>query len=130
MSADSLPEDVKKFITLYIESVEQILVLQILFENPERAWTIPELTLELRSANSSIERRLNNFYSSGVLWPPAKEGDKIIFSPKGNEMEKSIRLLIKAFRERPSTTVEMIYSRPAQAIQAFADAFKIRKDEK
>jgi hypothetical protein len=129
MAQDDLPQEVMKFVAAHIDSVEQALVLQALLENPGRAWTIPELTKELRSADASIERRLQDFYQRGVLLPPAPghEG-KLIFLPASKKMEKAIQLFMKAFKERPSRVIELIFAQPSRSIQAFADAFKFRKE--
>lgn len=129
MVQDDLPQEVVQFVAAHIDSVEQILVLQALVENRSRAWTIPDLTKELRSADTSIERRLRDFYRKGVLLPPVAESTAFFFSPASEEMEKSIQLLIKTFRERPSRMVALIFSQPPRSLQAFADAFKLRKEE-
>ncbi len=129
MRQNDLPNELLQFIENYIDSVEQILVLQTLFDNPQRVWTVSELTNEIRSARTSIDKRLMDFYQKKVLLPPKDQGDGVTFSPADAKMENAIHLLIDTFRERPSRVVAFIYSRPSKSIQAFSDAFKFGREE-
>lgn len=125
------PSELVEFTTIHIDSVEQILILQLLHADPKRSWTIPELTKELRSSDTSITRRLEDLYSKGMLEEPTeKNKGKYTYTPKSSEMARKVDLLMKFFRERPSKVIEMIYSRPTGAMLAFAEAFKFRRDDK
>jgi hypothetical protein len=45
-------------------------------------------------------------------------------------LERAIGLLLRAYNERPVTLIRTVYAiADAKKIQAFADAFKIKKDE-
>jgi hypothetical protein len=45
-------------------------------------------------------------------------------------VESAIGLLLRAYNERPVTLIRTVYAiADAKKIQAFADAFKIKKDE-
>jgi hypothetical protein len=44
------------------------------------------------------------------------------------ETEQSIERLAELYKERRVSIISLIYSKPHQQVQAFADAFKIRKD--
>lgn len=130
MAFEDLPSELLQFVELHIDSIEKIFILQLLQEDPNRIWTISELTKELRSADTSVERRLDEFYSKGVLLRPIQGGKgRHAFLPASDAMEKSILLLLKTFKERSSRIVEFIYTRPPKNLLAFADAFKFRKDE-
>jgi hypothetical protein len=129
MAGEDNPLRLFRFISAYITSVEQILVLQILHEDPTRSWTTEELAKKLRSAELSIGRRLDPLYEKGVLLPQPVPGTatRHQFNPSSEEMTELVGLLLKAYRERPTWVIEQIYSPSPSAIQAFADAFKFRK---
>lgn len=129
MAFEDIPSALVEFVHSSVDSVEQVLVLLALQSQPERRFTIAELTKELRSVESSIERRLRDLYAKNVLQPPAKGDSTHCYRPTSEKVAAVIDVLAKAYRERPSRVIELIYSRPPQAIQAFADAFKFRKDE-
>lgn len=129
MGFEDLPSTLVDFVHGSVDSVEQVLVLLTMQAQPNRSWTVRELTKELRSVESSIERRLLDLYQKNVLHPPAKGVSTHNFHPSSDKIASAILELAKIYREKPSRLIELIYSKPPQAIQAFADAFKFRKDE-
>jgi hypothetical protein len=126
---DDAPTNVQRFVADCIDSVEQLRVLLLLFSDRQRPWTVAEITRELRSVESSIEKRLNDLYGRKVL---LRESDpaKHRFVPFSPEIEATIAELAKLHEVRPYRVIEMIYSRPSEALRQFADAFKIKKDKK
>ena len=128
MQFDDLPKTLVDFVTASIDSVEQVHVLLSLHADPSRTWTVAELTRELRSADASIERRIEDLRARGVLARGEAPGT-VSFRPASPGARDCIELLAKAYRERPTRLIELIYSKPPQALQAFADSFKFRKDD-
>lgn len=128
MRFDDLPKNLVDFVTASIDSVEQVHVLLSLHADPSREWTVAELTRELRSAEGSIERRIEDLRNRNVLAKAEKAGI-VSYVPASDSARGCIELLVKAYRERPTRVIELIYSKPPQALQAFADAFRFRKDE-
>jgi hypothetical protein len=56
-----------------------------------------------------------------------KEGGAYSFRPLTPDLEEKTRKLAACFRERRTAVITFIFSRPAEAVQSFADAFKIKK---
>lgn len=129
MARDDLPRDVLHFLDTCIDSVEQLSVLLLLHSDPERVWVASEITTELRSADTSIARRLDDLYARKVLVrvPELKECHK--FSPSTPDVREVVQNLSEEYRLRPYRVIDAIYSRPTKALQAFADAFKFRGDK-
>ncbi len=90
MSKEDIPEKVLHFINERIDSVELLQVLLLLHSNPARIWTISDITSELRSANSSIIKRLEDLYSRKVLVRELAEKDQHRFSPSSDEVKSVI----------------------------------------
>lgn len=128
MHFDDLPKDLVEFVFASIDSVEQVHVLLSLHADPSREWTVAELTRELRSAEASIGRRVDDLRLRGVLADGEQPG-VVRYKPASERAASCIDLLARAYRERPTRVIELIYSKPPQALQAFADSFKFRKDE-
>lgn len=126
MAGEDLPESVLKFLDTYIDSVEQLRVLLLLHMSPDRVWTTVEITSELRSAETSIAKRLDDLYARKVIWPIPNSKDSHKFSPTNADVRKVVGELAVQNQIRPYRVVEAIYSRPNKALQAFADAFKLR----
>jgi hypothetical protein len=61
-----IPEDVYRFLYQNIESVEQLELLMLLFQAPERGWSPVQVAEALASHRSSVSRRLEAFLL--ILW--------------------------------------------------------------
>ena len=126
MTIDELSASVLEIVSAHINSVEQIAVLRLLRSEPNRAWSVDAISAELRSATSSIRRRLDDLYAEGVL---AHTGDEVRFAPASSAMAEAIEQLLEAYRDRPNRIIELIYAKPAQSLHAFADAFRLKKEK-
>jgi len=123
---DDLSAGVVDFISRRINSVEQIAVLLLLRGDPNRSWTIPDISAELRSAPRAIEQRLRDLYDAGVL--VASSTGTAQFAPTSPEVAAVIDELADAYETRPNRIIELIYSR-SKSLQDFADAFKLKKEK-
>jgi hypothetical protein len=126
VSHEELPEDVLRLLNNCIDSVEQLSVLLLLHSQPDRVWSNFEITAELRSADNSISKRLDDLYQRNILvrLPEMEGGHK--FSPSTAEVARVVQRLAEQNRMKPYRVIESIYSRPNKALQAFADAFNLR----
>jgi hypothetical protein len=125
---DDIPEDVRRLIDEGIDSVELLQVLLLLFEHPEREWRVSDLTAELRSSDNSIEKRLSDLYARKILRNDGSDRAKHRFVPYSPELGPVVQRLSDVYKLRPYRVIDLIYSRPNDALRAFADAFKIKKD--
>lgn len=127
--AENLPEDILHFLNTRIDSIEQLQVLLLLHSNPQRTWTIAEISYEIRSVETSIAKRLNDLYERKVLVKMNETDDLHTFSPFSSDISTLIQSLAEENRRRPYRIIEAIYSRPAKSILEFAAAFKLRGDQ-
>lgn len=130
MASEEVPEELRVFIAESIDSVELLQVLFLLFKNPDKRWSVKEITQELRSAESSIETRLACLYSRGVLLEDQNSPGLHGFLPATPALSGKIKALAEEYEVRPYRIIELIYSRPKDALRAFADAFKLREGKK
>jgi hypothetical protein len=126
MSDHEIPEDVLRFLESCIDSVEQLQILLLLHSEPERSWTSAQISRELRSTDTSIEKRVEGLYVRDVLRRPPEKGDPIRFRPGTPELAKVIQRLSEQNQKRPYRVIDAIYSHPRKALKAFADAFKFK----
>jgi hypothetical protein len=115
----------RTFIKNNITSVEQIEVLLILHANPERVWTIDEISAILRSSSNSIRSRLLALEERDLAAPAAEAGYRYTASGRLNEM---VEMLAEEYAQRRFSVIELIFSRP-DAARSFADAFRLREDD-
>ena len=116
-----------KFIAQYVHSVEQLEILCLVGSNPNKSWTSAEVFHEIQSSETSVVACLRKFQNEGFL--SSREDGSFHYSPSRVAMADMVRELSLAYRERRVTIVEMIYRKPPDPVQDFADAFRFRKDK-
>jgi hypothetical protein len=113
------------FIKKNITSVEQIEVLLILRANPERVWTVEEISTILRSSNNSIESRLEALTLRRMARPEGHQGYRYAASGRLHDM---VEVLASEYAVRRFSVIELVFSRP-DAARTFADAFRLREED-
>lgn len=127
MPADPLGSELRQFISRYVRSVEQIEILCLVSESPAKNWTVAEVFRTIQSSEQSVVANLDTFVKEGFL---SSEGQGVFrYLPRTPELGKCLAELVRAYHERRVTIVEAIYKKPADGIQDFADAFKLRKEK-
>ncbi len=115
----------RTFVNKNITSVEQIEVLLILLANPERAWSVQEISAILRSSANSISSRLQALEKTGLAREHAGQGFRYAASGRSHEM---VEMLQEEYGARRFSVIELVFSRP-DAARSFADAFRFKDDE-
>lgn len=99
--------------------------------HPDIPRSVPELIEGLRPTAVTepvVREALALLRTQGIL-SETPEG-RILYRPNSPAVESAIGLLLRAYNERPVTLIRTVYAiADAKKIQAFADAFKIKKDE-
>ncbi len=126
---DPLPEEVKRFLETNIDSVDQLEILRVLGENPEREWTAAALAREVQTRPEAIGPHLAALHSRGMLITVTRGTDLFCrYGPATPELEALVHRLLQVYRERPVTMINLVYARAREALKTFADAFRIRKE--
>lgn len=130
MGPVELPEEVRLLIRSSIPTVDALEILIFLVRAPDRYWTAEAIGSELRYDlvdGPAITRCLGLFAANGLL--AQGENDSVIYRPASPELDATVMKLVQAYDERPVTLIRTLYAiADSQKIQAFADAFRIRKD--
>lgn len=123
MTSAGIPEDVRDFVAAAIRSVEQLEVLLLLERDPDRDWSAGEVSAELRTQERSAGAWLAQLETRGLL---AENGGRYRYAAREPERATvaSLRRCYEVYRVR---LIGLIFERQDDAIQSFADAFRIRR---
>jgi len=122
-------EQLEKFIAQEIGSLEQLEVLLCLAANPEKWWTVQDVYNVVKSSVPSVTDRLSEMVASGFLRREGETGVRYQFAPEDENLRALISELGAAYKEKSVKVVQAIYSKPPDAVQEFAKAFRVRKDK-
>jgi hypothetical protein len=125
-----IAEDVWRFIHDNINSVEQLEVLLLLRGEPQKQWSAEEVSRRLFTMPASASTRLIDLHARGLLKESGANGTDVLYSysPGDSRTDDVVSRLDRAYRERKDSVIQIIFSRPADRIQVFSDAFRIRRD--
>jgi|SRR5580698_4722494 predicted transcriptional regulator len=124
-----LSEGLRRFIKQYITSLEQLEILLLLYEEPDRPWTIEEVYKVTQTNHASVAERLKTLAASGLVIAEGTDHPIFRFRPGPTELTRRISELQKAYTLSKYKVVEAIFSAPRDQAQKFADSFKIRRKE-
>ncbi|HEX7858693.1 MAG TPA: hypothetical protein VF773_00035 [Verrucomicrobiae bacterium] len=119
----------EKFIAGEINSLEQLEILLLLSGNPHRTWSVNGVYEVIKSSPQSVKDRLNEMTERGVLRKEVEGEARYQFAPTNDALWKITSELRDAYKERSVKVVQAIYSKPPDAVQEFARAFRLRKDK-
>jgi hypothetical protein len=125
-----LSEDVKKFITEHINSLEQLEILLLLHRHRQQEWTAQDVSQELRLSPTSAAMRLADLERRGLL--TVRESSDLFYycyQPQKSDFEPTVDGLAELYPDYRFTIINLIFSKPLDKVQTFADAFKFREDK-
>ncbi|HWG44527.1 MAG TPA: hypothetical protein VN688_17240 [Gemmataceae bacterium] len=126
---DPIPEEVKRFVEANIDSVDQLEILRILGENPEKEWNAVALAREVQTQAQTIGTHLAALQGRGLLVVMTRGTDLFCRYGAGTpELENRMKQLLQVYRERPVTMINLVYARAKETLKTFAEAFRLKKE--
>lgn len=123
MVAHVLPDDIRAFIHAHIHSVEQLEVLLLLRRERPRGFTGQEIAAELRIHPESAQQRLVDLQGRGLA---VAESERYSYAPASGELERWVNGLATAYSDARVSVIQTIFSKPADSLKSFADAFRLK----
>jgi DNA-binding HxlR family transcriptional regulator len=129
VASRELPREVRELIQSAVPGMDALEILIHLCRHPGERFTARELAEALSPsviAESAIVETLRSLETHGLV---QREHDRSTFRPASAELERACAGLLLAYNERPVTLIRTLYDiADSKKIQAFADAFRIRKE--
>ncbi len=124
MTYGVVPDDAAQFLLRMIDSVAQWEGLLLLRTHPDMAWDIPAVARQLYVSEDETRALLAKLVERKIL---ALEGDIYAYKPHSPELDELIGRCAELYRTYLIPVTKIIHSKPG-SIQAFADAFRLRKE--
>lgn len=121
-------EDATAFIRAAIRSVWALEALRCLRAQNSRAWSARALTQELRVSELVIQEVLSTFKSIGLLSSDAEGAVRYV--PASPELDAVVGEILAEYQRRPVSVMKEIYAVDTKKIQDFANAFRLKKNER
>lgn len=128
MSEAGIPDVVRQFIAEYIDSAELLETLLLVHSQPEREWMPEEVAQSIYTVPASATRRLEQLVAMELVASNNAPLPRYRYAPGSDDLRAQVDALAAAYRQHRVSVVNLIYSRPADPLRSFADAFKLRKN--
>jgi hypothetical protein len=122
---EALSPAVTQFLAEYIQSLEQLEILLLLRAGPDRLWSPADIYEVVRSSPSSVTKRLESFVALGFL--TQESGSALFRYAPPDPLRAALDETAVAYQKWRIRVIEVIFAPEKDAVQNFADAFKVRK---
>lgn len=126
---DNIPQEVRQFIEQHIESVPQLESLLLLRQQPEREWEAADVAKALYIPEKAAATLLADFIRRGFAIMPPHGPSKAVYRPRDAGTDRLIAEVESTYHARRVAVISLIYSKPLNKVQTFADAFRFGKEE-
>ena len=129
MSEEAIPQEVRSLIANHIDSVVQLEILLLLHASPGAEFSGADISTQLRIDAGWAEGQLAELCARGLLKCSDQTPRKYQFGPRDSRLVAATNELARAYSDRRVSIISLIFSKPVDKIQSFADAFRFRKDK-
>lgn len=129
MVADFIPDDVRRFILVSIDSVAQIEALLLLHDKPQQEWDTATVAKRLYISEQQASEVLARLCQQGLLHTNGNAPMLYRYGPHSTELSQLVERVAESYTKQLVPITNLIHAKPRTRIQEFADAFKLRKEE-
>lgn len=126
----AIPERVRRLVHEHLPSMEHVeLLLHFVGIAPDPK-SATEAARDLQVDVAATDRRLKDLVASGLITSESQSAgyERFRYQPSGLALRQAVEQLVEAYRSRPVSLIRVVYERPPESAQRFADAFRLRKD--
>jgi len=117
-------QEVTHFIRSTFRSVWSLELLLVVKNEPERRWSRVDLVASLRASELVVTRGLEELLASGLIL--MEEGGAACYYPLSADLDRLVGETEALYARSPNAVRRIIVS--SASMNAFADAFRLRKD--
>ncbi|MES2354989.1 MAG: hypothetical protein V4568_11435 [Pseudomonadota bacterium] len=125
MISELIPEDIRKFIFLRIDSIAHMEALLLLRLDPTECWDSASVASRLYISDKEAATLLMCLHADGFL---VETGSRFQYRCCSIELEQMVDRVADAYTRHLILITNLIHSKSLTKIREFADAFKLRKD--
>ena len=129
MPEGPLTDRVRQLILNNIPSILQLEILLHLYAARPRFLSLQETVRPLGIELEPLKNQLEELQRRGLVFRQASSVPAFAYASLSPEQDAAVGELAEAYRSYRASVISQIYSRPTESIRAFADAFRLRKDE-
>jgi len=120
-----LPDVVTRDVDLFIDNLDSLEVVMLLYREQTRAWTADQVATRLRISARVARRELERMSTRGI----ALLGEAFRFDGSDPDRAAAVARIGAVYGTRRIELINYVASQTLKRIQSIADAFRIKKDD-
>jgi predicted ArsR family transcriptional regulator len=120
-----LPNVVTRDVDLYIDNLDSLEVVMLLYREQAREWTPDQVASRLRISTRVARRELERMGARGI----AVLADAFRFDGSDPDRAAAVARVAAIYGTRRIELINYVASQTLKRIQSIADAFRIKKDD-
>lgn len=126
---ENFPNELRQFVEQHIESVQQLEALLLLRTEPSRQWNAAEVAKSLYVPEEVAKFLLTGFIRRGFAVSIDSDQQSVVaYHPRDQVTDDLIGQLQQMYHDRRVAVISLIYSKPLNRVQTFADAFRFNRE--
>jgi hypothetical protein len=125
---DEFSHELKQFVEHNIESVPQLEALLLLRKERGRGWKPVDIAKSLYIQEDAASALLADFARRGFVNQATSDAGAVVYRPRDETIDRLIEELEVVYQNRRVAVISLIYSKPLNKVQTFADAFRFGKE--
>lgn len=126
MASNHTEEQLTRFVRDTFGSVWTLELLLLVRSSPHVCWSTGNLVKTLRASESVVNQGIQNLLAAGLI--VTNEEGAIRYNPANSELEEFAEATEALYVQKPDAVRRFIVLTKSPGLDAFADAFRLRKD--
>ncbi|PIW55936.1 MAG: hypothetical protein COW16_03275 [Sphingomonadales bacterium CG12_big_fil_rev_8_21_14_0_65_65_10] len=119
-------DDIEQFICDSFSSIWDLELLSTVIAMPEEGLTAAQLVERMRASELVVEQGVSSLVAAGIA--SLDRDGRLQFRPVSTELEACARRASEFYQRFPGRARRLMIARQSPGLNAFADAFRLRKD--
>jgi len=130
MAQHELSPLVLTFLTEHVSNLEQFQLLLKVVQGGDRWWDAESASREVGISRAEAQAALDHFAKRNLLDIRITGEVRYQYRPGTENLQAAAQATVDEFRRKPVQVLEVITGRTRRSIRDFADAFRIRRDDR
>ena len=119
-------DDIEQFICDSFSSIWDLELLSTVIAMPEEGLTAAQLVERMRASELVVEQGVSSLVAAGIA--SLDRDGRLQFRPVSTDLEACARRASEFYQRFPGRARRLMIARQSPGLNAFADAFRLRKD--
>ena len=125
---DPIPEEVKRFLNQYINSIAELEIILILRMHRDQSWSSSSVADRIYSSEEVTARLLARLTNSGFITADGPSEAPFQYRPRHQELARMLDQLAEVYAKYLVPVSELVHKKSRRNIEGLAQAFRIRKE--